>query len=69
VVGYVMWSEHDVMVSYILCVMLGYVHGVMDYEIVWKLLIKSLNVCMFDYIILHIFVLVSPWVVKTQSFL
>jgi len=47
------------MVSYILHVtgyvngvMLGYVNGVMAYEIVWKLLIKSLNVCMFDYIIL-----------------
>jgi len=35
---------------------LGYVHGVMlGYEIVWKLLIKSLNLCMFDYIILFFF--------------
>jgi hypothetical protein len=41
--------------SYVYGVILGYIYGVMGYEIVWNLLIKSLCVCVcvFDFIILE----------------
>lgn len=46
--------ELGVMIGYILGVT-SYIYGVMGYEIVWNLLIKSLCVCVcvFDFIILE----------------